>query len=239
MDAYRPDGCPSTDTAVRLTGVVTLTGYCLVELYETIIMGRWLWSFPTTEVTEPLQFLADPESLAPIGYASGVSKYFKFTLLFLVLLPKFLIGAALWWFGAMYIARSPDNDELILNTVAILFVLEIDDMLAKVAIPNGMSRLLDALPAIPSLDATAEEIKKQHADGELCCECKFDGTLNSCWRCFCGSCFDSVMCAAWQYNCGQWVNFGVIAGMSAAVLITACEATSKDLNVTNATTGLV
>ena len=52
-----------------------------------------------------------------------------------VVLPKFALGVSLWWFGARYVAMSPDNSELILNTVAVLFVLEIDDQLYRVTVP--------------------------------------------------------------------------------------------------------
>ena len=53
-----------------------------------------------------------------------LSTWYKlFTTLFFAL-PKLAIGGILWWCGGSYVALSPDNAELILNTVAVLCVLQ-------------------------------------------------------------------------------------------------------------------
>jgi hypothetical protein len=199
-----PLGCPATHSLLRLAGVVTLTAYCLAEMYETASMFWWLVLLPTTETTEVLQLLHDPESGEPVGYASGVSKWYKRTATLCVVLPKLAIGAALWWYGSTYVARSADDDELILNTVAVLFVLEIDDQLAKVAIPQRFAQLLAQLPPIALSDPT---------DGEA------DGF--------------AAYCVVMKQFFGQWLNFGVIAGMTAAVLLTACAKADLAINATD------
>jgi hypothetical protein len=198
-----PLGCPATNWLLRLTGVVTLTAYCTTDIYETFSMFFWVILLPTTESTEIMQLLYDPETGEPVGYASGVSKWYKATTSLFVILPKLVIGLALWWYGSTFVARSVGNDELILNAVAVVFVLEIDDQLAKVTIPQRMAQLLAKLPPIPLYDPTEE------ANGSL---------MNSC--------FDN------RKYFGQWLNFGLMTVMVVAVKLTACAAADAATDAT-------
>ena len=91
---------------------------------------------------------------------------------------------------------SPNNAEIILNTVAVLFVLEIDDQLYTVTVPAAMRRVFEALPPL-----------KVGVDAEL------QGGGCSSLGGFATAC--SVMI-------GQWLNMGAIAGMTAAVLTMQC-----------------
>ena len=46
---------------------------------------------------------------------------------------KLAIGGLLWWFGSQFVFYSETNKDVLLNCVAILFVLDIDDALFKIA----------------------------------------------------------------------------------------------------------
>lgn len=185
--------CAGNTSLLRLAAVVTLTCYCYGELWETVGMLRWILGMATTPTTERLQVVRDPESHALTGVVSGLSSGYKLFATLAVVLPKLALGATLWWYGASYVAMSVDNAELILNTVAVLFVLEIDDQMYAVTVPESMRRVIAALPPVAPT-AGGEE-------GD-------DG--------------DDVDCAACGNICGQWFNMGVIAGMSAAVLKNQC-----------------
>ena len=182
--------CAGNTSLLRLAAVVTLTCYCYGEIWETVGMLRWILGMATTPTTETLQVVRDPESHALTGVASGLSRGYKLFATLAVVLPKLALGATLWWYGASYVAMSVDNAELILNTVAVLFVLEIDDQMYAVTVPENMRLVIAALPPVTPT-----------ADG---------GEDDYCTVAVCSNLF------------GQWLNMGLIAGMSAAVLKIQC-----------------
>jgi len=49
-----------------------------------------------------------------------------------VFLPRVLMSCALCYVGAMYICRSESKEAMILNTLSVLFIVEIDDTVYKV-----------------------------------------------------------------------------------------------------------
>jgi hypothetical protein len=58
----------------------------------------------------------------------GVPTVLKWVFYVLVIAPKVAIACALWWFGCSFLLLSSETDtELLLNAVALLFVLDIDD----------------------------------------------------------------------------------------------------------------
>lgn len=176
--------CPA-EAPLRLAAVVTLTCYSFGEIFETLDMYWWVMYMKTTPNTEQMQVLYDVESGEPTEIASGLSKWFKWFVYLCIILPKFAIGVLLWWYGASYVAMSENNSELILNTVAVLFVLEIDDQLYKVTVPSAIRAVFEALPPV-----------------------KTGGVIS--WFSDCGVLL------------GQWINMGIIAGMSASVLKFRC-----------------
>ena len=58
----------------------------------------------------------------------GVPAALKGVFYVLVIVPKVAIACALWWYGCSFLLLSSEsNAELLLNAVALLFVLDIDD----------------------------------------------------------------------------------------------------------------
>lgn len=70
-----------------------------------------------------------------------------FNSLFIVL-PKAGLVGALWWVGTWRLAISDSEDSLILNTVAIGFVLDVDELLFNVCTPHFIKEALAKLPPI-------------------------------------------------------------------------------------------
>lgn len=141
--------CNDNTSVLRLAAVLVLTIYCIADLAETARMAVWTLRMPSAESSEILQLIVDSVSRKPTGYASGISRRYKALVIIGILLPKLAIGALLWWYGTDYISNSPDNGELILNTVAVVFVLEIDDQLFKVTVPARLADRLNDLPSLP------------------------------------------------------------------------------------------
>ncbi|CAK0877785.1 unnamed protein product [Prorocentrum cordatum] len=68
---------------------------------------------------------------------------------FSVCLPKLLVASLLWWFGAKWLANTVNFSELILNGVALAFVLEFDEVLYSVLMPRRTKTLICNLEPLP------------------------------------------------------------------------------------------
>lgn len=53
----------------------------------------------------------------------------KVMIVLVVIAPKMLVGCVLFFIGAEYILASPDVESMVLNTLAVLFIIEIDEYL--------------------------------------------------------------------------------------------------------------
>lgn len=177
-----PPTCPA-NSILQITAIATLTCYALGDLRETVNMMWWVMYMKTTPRTERLQIVRDVEN-GTDEIASGLSRWYKLFAYVFVVLPKFALGTLLWWYGASYVVMSDSNAELILNTVAVLFVLEIDDQMYIVTVPARVQKVFKALPPVTT----------------------GSGRLVSCNTYF-----------------GQWLNMGIIGGMSFAILWTNCR----------------
>eukprot|EP00929_Paragymnodinium_shiwhaense_P007447 TRINITY_DN11136_c0_g1_i1.p1 TRINITY_DN11136_c0_g1~~TRINITY_DN11136_c0_g1_i1.p1 ORF type:complete len:768 (+),score=120.12 TRINITY_DN11136_c0_g1_i1:101-2404(+) len=118
------------------------------EVEECKEMLTILWKIlPTTEVTSPLRFRFDAAGFlhhdASVGGMTACRKLF---LLLLVILPRFLIAVAILLVGSLYLATSASNAEMLLNCVALVFILDIDDLLFKTLASSERVRLLQAMP---------------------------------------------------------------------------------------------
>lgn len=60
-------------------------------------------------------------------------------------MPKLLIALTLLVFGFLFIFDTEDRIDIILNAVALVFVLEIDEMLFKFAVPSDMQQTLNTV----------------------------------------------------------------------------------------------
>ena len=188
-----PQCAPEVPNVLRIAAVLVLTAYCYGELMESVGMLLWLSQVPAAPKAEYLQLTRDIESGEITGYASGLPWWYKVLAFLLAVAPKMALGGALWWYGSLFIARSPDVADLILNAVAVFFVLDIDDQLFKVAVPQKLRQAIERLPMTAG-------ISNEDEDDD---DCGCDVALLSSF-------------------CGQWWTFGVMAGMTAAVMLSAC-----------------
>ena len=170
------DTCVNNAIELRWAGVFSFSAYCASEMAETVRIWAWILRFKTTRRTELLQLYYDRDEIEgenstaePAGrgpgrarpraragsscctrrrYASGVSRTFKLLYTLLLVLPKGTMDVAIWWTGSRFIAKSKSNAELILNCVAILFVLELDDQLYRVTVPATVQDMFSSLPPV-------------------------------------------------------------------------------------------
>jgi hypothetical protein len=60
------------------------------------------------------------------GKEHGITQKFRMAIYVIVILPKVCLTLVLWWYGCAFLLASESIAELILNSVALAFVLQID-----------------------------------------------------------------------------------------------------------------
>ena len=89
-----------------------------------------------------------------------------------VLVPKIVISIVLWIIGIGFIALAETNEDMIIDMLAITFVLEIDELIFASCTTVAMHAALERLPPVPKLtDKEKLKIKNEakiapHDDGD-------------------------------------------------------------------------
>ena len=172
------EACP-THLTLRVSGALLLTTYCFAELKETYSMFMWTMKMKTTDATENLQIEYENDDETPKQIVSGFTKCYKANITFWIVLPKLAIGVALWWLGILFVMKSESNSDLVLNAVAVLFVLEIDDQLFTALVPSSFAKVFGDLPPV----------------GKMTDEDDLNDFTCSCVSGFCGQWFNFAMIA--------------------------------------------
>jgi len=104
------------------------------DVRETLYMLLWVKEFPTSEELEELEYVEKEDGEKEL--MSGMPTWYKVFVVIFVLIPKFMVAVLLWLVGGVYLARSDSSETLILNSVALYFIMEIDEMIWKNLIPT-------------------------------------------------------------------------------------------------------
>jgi len=65
---------------------------------------------------------------------------------FFVLLPKWMIAFYLMLYGNLFLLHSEGDTEVLLNAIALLFVLQLDEIIFALFVPARLRRMMEALP---------------------------------------------------------------------------------------------
>mmetsp|Transcript_26093 Transcript_26093/g.53601 ORF Transcript_26093/g.53601 Transcript_26093/m.53601 type:complete len:380 (+) Transcript_26093:35-1174(+) len=89
-----------------------------------------------------------------ITHMSGL---LKFWIALIVFLPKFIIAIVLWYIGARWLTATPGVDNLMLNSLALTFICELDELIFRTCTSENIKACLERtklpmapLPAGPS-----------------------------------------------------------------------------------------
>ncbi|CAE6965122.1 unnamed protein product, partial [Symbiodinium natans] len=87
----------------------------------------------------------------------------KFWIAFIVFLPKFIIAIVLWYVGARWLTATPGVDNLMLNSLALTFICELDELIFRTCTSENIKACLERtklpmapLPAGPSKAGAVE-----------------------------------------------------------------------------------
>ena len=157
------------------------TGFVLAELFETMSMIDWIRHAPDAHpdslrewwkenclskqkkksLRERPRFTGiemkrladnkeefDPDWGIPMGY--------KLFCLIVLLVPKLCLGVFTWVIGTAFIALSETNTDLILNTLAVGFVQDIDEIVFMFTTSLGMQEAIANMPPVKLRDLRAK-----------------------------------------------------------------------------------
>eukprot|EP01083_Nonionella_stella_P025496 70184_1 len=79
---------------------------------------------------------------------SGMRSGFKWFMFAVVIFPKMAIALFLSSYGGGFILSSKDNANLILNTLAVTFIIDIDETLFNLFVPNNVKRVIEEIPPV-------------------------------------------------------------------------------------------
>mmetsp|Transcript_60441 Transcript_60441/g.141355 ORF Transcript_60441/g.141355 Transcript_60441/m.141355 type:complete len:380 (-) Transcript_60441:182-1321(-) len=92
-----------------------------------------------------------------------MSALLKFWIAFIVFLPKLIIAVVLWYIGARWLTATPGVDNLMLNSLALTFICELDELIFRTCTSENVKACLERtklpmapLPAGPSRASAIE-----------------------------------------------------------------------------------
>jgi len=114
---------------------------------------RLLWNTPTVpNVGGMLQSLDGDELLV-----KGLTRPIKILILFMVTVPRILMNVVLLWRGSRWLGSTMDYADMLLNAIALEFILLLKDLLYVVIISDRNKHEVQAMRLLPRADI-------QHAD---------------------------------------------------------------------------
>merc|ERR1719324_1594764 len=79
---------------------------------------------------------------------NNMTGFYKTVVFLLIILPRMIIAVLVVWIGAIYILNSSDAETMLLNTLAVLFVLDIDEFFYQTFTATHMKMQLTTVPEI-------------------------------------------------------------------------------------------
>jgi len=144
---------------------------CWNDLYGTTEIIRLLWNVPShgepwmkyevpawTPDKDYAKALRDWSELDLVKFrVAGMPRHWKAINIFCVLLPKVYIWLLTVDTGIVYLMETAGIEELIVNAVAMAFILSIDELICDTLISPVMRQMLCRLEPFPLYDAVGEE----------------------------------------------------------------------------------
>eukprot|EP00055_Hartaetosiga_balthica_P015096 m.86981 g.86981 ORF g.86981 m.86981 type:complete len:348 (-) comp8779_c0_seq1:670-1713(-) len=147
--------CPSP-FLLQISGLLVFGGVVYSDLLETLQMAMFIFLFPVATEHQPLSLKTKRQkdgngvnTTENVSIVSGMRRWYKFVVYLLLLVPKLVIAGALLYFGSLFIMRSETNEDLILNTLSVTFIIEIDEILFRATSPSLIKCTLQQLPRLP------------------------------------------------------------------------------------------
>lgn len=140
--------CQDSSKYLQLISLTCFSSLIWVDLFETFKMASYIYMLPLEKEIDGklVEYIKFDHTGGPIGFTddneSGISKFYRRIVDVFIFLPKIIIASILWYYGCKYILYSSSNEEVLLNSVSLNFLLEIDDYLYKAIISDYVKNTL-------------------------------------------------------------------------------------------------
>lgn len=139
----------NTDPWLRLLATMAFAVSMIKELAENWNMVLWLYHVKN-EAEHRQLWIKEIDGEKVID--TGLTACQKLLFVCQAIIPKYVVAFLLIHFGGMFIKHSESDSDLILNCVALEFILEFDTVLYQTFTPPFCQRILDELPPIKNED---------------------------------------------------------------------------------------
>eukprot|EP00931_Biecheleriopsis_adriatica_P066404 TRINITY_DN40774_c0_g1_i1.p1 TRINITY_DN40774_c0_g1~~TRINITY_DN40774_c0_g1_i1.p1 ORF type:complete len:313 (-),score=55.41 TRINITY_DN40774_c0_g1_i1:38-976(-) len=139
------DGCYALSGWFFWTALTLYFMAVLTEMEETFDLGHIIiQGHQTVEKFTHLSYVDKDGTLTLSG--GGMTRARKTVLVLCVVLPKFAIGIAMLYFGGRFLASSGSNTDLLMNSLAVNFVQDVDEQIYALLVPPRVKRVIESLP---------------------------------------------------------------------------------------------
>lgn len=151
----------ATETSIRVSCVGIYVIYCVSDLTETVKMFMFTLYFKSSDTFEALRYrVAVIEGSEEKEFATGMPMWYKMYIFCTVLVPKFSIATFLLVYGTGFVVTTDDNADVILNALALGFVIELDEM-GYALLPSQMQECVEDLPSVPLAKGRMTKLNKE------------------------------------------------------------------------------
>uniref|UniRef100_A0A7S1LBA6 Uncharacterized protein n=1 Tax=Alexandrium catenella TaxID=2925 RepID=A0A7S1LBA6_ALECA len=111
----------------------------VIEVKHTVLFAIWWQQLPKSEGADVTLEMHEESGTVLVSAASSRTKASIFGL---ILIPKMIIAVILWWLGARWLCATTNLQDLVLNAVALAFIIELDEMTFQAIVPHRAIRTL-------------------------------------------------------------------------------------------------
>lgn len=157
-------GGRETDQNLRVFCILIYTAYCFSDVAETLKMASFIWEFPRSKKFEKLLLKSsiDEDGEKQLEFSSGMTYSYKLYCYLCILFPKFVIATCLLTYGTGFVVTTDVNENLILNALALGFVLDIDNMAYEYFMTFQMREVIGELPPVVMKDSKMLKINTHY-----------------------------------------------------------------------------
>jgi hypothetical protein len=172
--------CLDVGFKLQVACILVLVGSILsTELKWAVDVGKWLLRVPryddarheaiwsdrkrrvsNAEWAKPLMIkrLRHAGDVRVVA-ATGLSLKYKMACIVAIVVPKSVLGFFVAHFSAGFILSADNVEDIVLNGVATLFILEVDDVLVRLSMPRTLREAFEAIPPLQRDPAFANEFE--------------------------------------------------------------------------------
>lgn len=135
------------------------------DMGETLVIGNIvLYHIKTVEAPELFRYCQKEGELELVS--GGMSPMQKGVMMVCVVIPKMIIAVGCLIFGGGYLAVTSSNADMLLNSLAVLFILDLDELVFEIMTPRQVRRLLEEVPPFES-DVRSVQARFERYGGAL------------------------------------------------------------------------